>query len=180
LEADEVLIERVRCREVEALGVLYERHGHRAFAVAYKVLSNREAAEEVIQDAFVLMWRHVGTYNSAIGRVRPWLMSIVQYRAIELLRRTKNRPQNVPLDEAWMSASSSDVFSEAYLGVQRDVIAAGLAQLPDEQRVVIERRYYYGNTCAEIAQMMGVPTGTVKSRVRLGLRKLRRLLRNAA
>jgi RNA polymerase sigma-70 factor (ECF subfamily) len=115
IPSDEELIELVKSRDVEALCVLYERHSKRAFSVAYRVLTNPESAEEVTQDAFVLLWRHVDTYNASIGRVRPWLMSIVQYRAIEQLRRTRNRPQNVPLDEAWMMASSADVFNDAYL-----------------------------------------------------------------
>lgn len=175
-ESDEALVARITLCDFDALRLLHDRYAGQAFAVAYRVVSNREAAEEVTQDTFVSVWRHARTYNPAVGPVRPWLTSIAQNRAVDRLRRASARQRNVSLNEAWMAASRTDIFADAYANVQRDQVRASLAKLPDEQRLAIQGVYYQGNTFAEVADVMGVPTGTVKSRVRLGLVKLQRLL----
>ena len=172
---DEVLLSRIRERADGALDELYERYNRQAFALAYRMVSSREIAEEVTQDAFLSVWRQAITFDAGVGRVRPWLLSIVHHRAIDRLRRTKDR-QTAPLDEAWMKPSTADVFSDVYRGVQQDAIRAALAQLPGEQRQAVELAYFNGNTFVEIAAMVEVPIGTVKSRVRLALAKLKRLL----
>ena len=172
---DEVLLSRIRERADGALDELYERYSRQAFALAYRMVSSREVAEEVTQDAFLSVWRQAITFDAGVGRVRPWLLSIVHHRAIDRLRRTKDR-QTAPLDEAWMKPSTADVFSDVYRGVQQDAIRAALAQLPGEQRQAVELAYFNGNTFVEIAAMVEVPIGTVKSRVRLALAKLKRLL----
>lgn len=174
--ADTDLLERIRDRDAGALSELYERYSRQAFALAYRMVTSREVAEEVTQDAFLSVWRQAGTYNAGVGRVRPWLLSIVHHRAIDRLRRTRDRMTAASLDEAWMTASGADVFGEVYAGLQRDQIRTALAQLPSEQRLAIDLAYFNGNTFVEIAEMTGVPVGTVKSRVRLGLGKLKKLL----
>jgi len=176
-DSDEALVERIRAQDFDALRLLYERYGGQAFAVAYGVISSREAAEEIAQDTFLSVWRHAHTYDPSVGPVRPWLTSIVQNRAIDRLRRKSERRRHLPLDEAWIGTQgSADVFADAYASVQRDQIRTSLAQLPAEQRLAIQGVYYHGNTFAEVADKMGIPTGTVKSRVRLGLAKRRHLL----
>ena len=173
---DEVLLARIRSREDGALDELYERYSGQAFALAYRMVSSREVAEEVTQDAFLSVWRQATTYDAGVGRVRPWLFSIVHHRAIDRLRRTKERQTTAQLDEAWMKASSADVFRDVYQGVQHDQIRGALGQLPAEQRQAIDLAYFNGNTFVEISELTGVPIGTVKSRVRLGLGKLKHLL----
>lgn len=174
--SDEILLDRIRQRREGALDTLYERYSRQAFALAYRVVSSREVAEEVTQDAFLSVWKQATTYNVAVGRVRPWLLSIVHHRAIDRLRRTRDRQPAAQLDEAWMKPSTADVFSDVYRGVQQDAIRGALAQLPGEQRRAVELAYFNGNTFNEIAAMSDVPVGTVKSRVRLALAKLQRLL----
>ena len=174
--SDEALLSRMRARDVAALDELYERYHRQAFALAYRMVANREVAEEVTQDAFLSIWKQAATYDTGVGRVRPWLFSIVHHRAIDRLRRVRERQPWASLDEAWMKASSADVFRDVYQGVRREQIRAALAQLPDEQRQAIDLAYFGGRTFMEISEMTGVAAGTVKSRVRLGLHKLRGLL----
>ena len=173
---DEDLLERICERDVEALAELYDRYGGQAFALAYRILSDRGMAEEVTQDAFLSVWRQAATYRSSAGRVRPWLLAIVHHRAIDRTRRVRERHPQAALDEAWMVPAGGDVFADVYRGVQRRHILEALAALPAEQRAAINLAYFQGNTFAEIADMTGVPAGTVKSRVRLGIAKLRSLL----
>lgn len=177
--ADEDLLTRIRDRDLAALDELYERYSKQAFGLAYRMLSNRETAEEVVQDAFLSVWRQAETYRPGMGRVRPWLLSIVHHRSIDRIRRVRERMPSASLDEAWMKASPSDTFGDAYRTLQRDQIREALAQLPREQRAAIDLAYFNGSTFVEIAEMMDVPVGTVKSRVRLGLAKLKDLLGEA-
>lgn len=174
--SDESLLERIQARDVGALDELYERHSQRAFALAYRMVSSREVAEEVVQDAFMSVWRQAATYRPTAGIVRPWLLSIVRHRAIDRLRRTRDRQAMASLDEAWMKAAPDDVFRDVYRGIQREQVRDAVRQLPGEQRLAVEMAYFNGSTFAEIAEMTGVPVGTVKSRVRLALGKLKTLL----
>lgn len=174
--SDEELLERIRERDVDALEALYDRYSKAAFALAYRILGNREVAEEVTQDAFMSVWRQAATYKPGMGKVRPWLLSIAHHRAIDRTRRVADRNVGVSLDEAWMKPSGDDVFGEVYQGLQRQQIQRALGELPAQQRTAISLAYFNGNTFVEIAEMMDVPVGTVKSRVRLGLEKLKNLL----
>lgn len=174
--SDEALVERIRGRDAAALECLYDRHARQAFAVAWRMVGSREVAEEVTQDAFLSVWRQAATYNVGAGRVRPWLMSIVHHRAIDRLRRVRERRPTAQLDEAWMKAADCDVFGEVYRNVQREEIRAALARLPDEQRRAVELAYFSASSFVEIAEITGVPVGTVKSRVRLALAKLEALV----
>lgn len=177
--SDEDLLTRIRERDLSALDELYERHSKQAFGLAYRMLTNRETAEEVVQDAFLSVWRQAETYRPGMGRLRPWLLSIVHHRAIDRIRRVSERTPTASLDEAWMKPSGSDTFGDAYRTLQREQIRRALAQLPGEQRAAIDLAYFNGSTFVEIAELMDVPVGTVKSRVRLGLEKLKVLLGEA-
>jgi RNA polymerase sigma-70 factor (ECF subfamily) len=137
------------------------------------MLRDRETAEEVVQDAFLSVWRQAQTYNPGVGRVKPWLMSIVHHRAIDRIRRTQGKAAPVYLEEAWMMADPSDPASEALRNLDRDQIRGFVQALPPDQRHAIELSYFRGHTFVEVARITGVPVGTVKSRVRLGLGKLR-------
>lgn len=173
---DELLLARIRERDAAALEALYDRYGRAAFALGYRMLADREAAEEVVQDAFMSVWRQAATYDASVGRVRPWLLAVVHHRAIDRLRRARERRPAVSLNEAWMLASNADVFLDVYRGLQQHQVRRALAALPPPQRAAIELAYFDGYTFTEIADMTGVPVGTAKSRVRLGLARLRSLL----
>jgi RNA polymerase sigma-70 factor (ECF subfamily) len=173
---DATLLQRISGGESCALSDLYERYRSRALAIAYRVTSSHAMAEEIVQEAFLSIWRHARTYNPLLGAVRPWIFAIVQNAAIDSLRQSRDRARQMPLEEAWMSPSRSDVFLDAYANVQRAQIQECLLRLPSEQRTAIERVYYSGESFVEISRETGIPIGTVKSRVRLGVTKLRRML----
>ncbi len=173
---DEELLAGISSGDVEALGALYDRHSRRAFTLAYRMLANMETAEEVVQDAFLSIWRHAGTYDGRVGLARPWLLSIVHNRAIDRLRRPVNRQKTTQLDEAWMLAADVDVFADVYGALRGDEIRRAVSRLPEDQRAAIELAYFKGLTFVEIAKIVKSPVGTVKSRVRLGLARLRHSL----
>jgi RNA polymerase sigma-70 factor (ECF subfamily) len=173
---DATLVQRISDGDAAALSELYTRYRPRALAVAYRVTSNQAVAEEIAQESFLSIWRHAHTYNPLLGPVRPWIFAIVQNAAIDSLRQTKDASRHMPLEEAWMSPSRTDVFVDAYANVQRAQIWECLLRLPREQRAAIERVYYSGESFVEISRETGIPVGTVKSRVRLGMSKLRRML----
>ena len=174
-DTDEDLLIRIRERDLQALEHLYDRYKSFAYALAYKIVGGRETAEEVVQDAFMSVWKQAQTYESKVGRVRPWLLSIVHNRAIDSLRRVRGK-QTASLDEAWMVASDDDIFLDVYGGLQRDQIVRALDALPLEQRQAIEMAYFQGYSFTEMAEITNTPTGTWKSRVRLAVGKLRQIL----
>jgi RNA polymerase sigma-70 factor (ECF subfamily) len=175
--SDGALLARIRAREIDALDAFYERFKSQAFALAYRIVGGREAAEEVMQDAFLSVWRQAETYRPERGAARSWLLSIVHHRAIDHVRSAAAKRTAAPLDEAWMKPADTDVFEDAFRSVQRDEIMRALADLSGEQRETIELAYFQGCTFAEIAAVTRAPLGTVKSRARLALAKLRTLLR---
>jgi RNA polymerase sigma-70 factor (ECF subfamily) len=173
---DEELLGRIGDRDMEALGELYDQYSRAAFTLAYRMLTSAETAEEIVQDAFLSVWKNAGTYDGRVGLVRPWLLSIVHHRAIDRLRRASSRHRTAQLDDAWMLAADVDVFADVYRGLRRDEIRRALADLPADQGVAIDLAYFKGMTFNEIAEAVGAPVGTVKSRVRLGLARLRQTL----
>lgn len=175
LETDEDLLIRMRSRELDALESLYERYKSFSYALAYRIVGGRETAEEVVQDAFMSVWKQAQTYEPGVGRVRPWLLSIVRNRAIDSLRRVRGK-QTASLDEAWMVPSGDDIFRDVYGGLQREQILKALDALPIEQRQAIEMAYFQGLSFTQMAQDTNTPAGTWKSRVRLAVGKLRQLL----
>jgi RNA polymerase sigma-70 factor (ECF subfamily) len=175
-ETDEELLTRIRNRDVSALDLLYERHKSMAFALALKIVRSREIAEEVIQDAFLSVWRQGATYQAGRGRVRPWLLSIVHHRAIDHTRSAAGKRKAASLDEAWMMPAADDVFKDVSGNLEREQILQALALLPSEQRETIELAYFQGCSFVEIAEATRAPVGTIKSRARLALAKLRQVL----
>lgn len=171
-ETDEDLLIRVRGRDREALEALYDRYKSFAYALAYKIVGGRETAEEVVQDAFMSVWRQAATYEAKVGRVRPWLLSIVHHRAIDATRRAKGK-QSASLDEAWMVAADHDTFGDVYSTLRREQILRAMGTLPDEQRQALEMAYFQGYSFTEMAAMTDTSAGTWKSRVRLAVAKLR-------
>lgn len=172
---DDALMTALAQRDLNALAVLYDRYGRVAYALAYRILGEPEAAEDVVHDAFISAWRGAATFRTERGNVRGWLLSIAHHRAVDVLRRkTAFRP--APLEAAEHRASEDDTAAEGIRNVEHASVRAALEALPAAQRRTIELAYFGGYTHVELAELMGVPLGTVKGRMRIGLQKLRRAL----
>jgi len=171
---DDDLIQAVAHRDPTALMALYDRHRRAAFGLAYRVLDDAPTAEEVVQDAFLLVWRHAASFDPARGgSVRAWLLTIVHHRAIDTLRRRLGRRREASgLEAVEMALATPDAWGEVARGLERDEVRAAVASLPAEQRRAIELAYFEGLTHREVAERTGSPLGTVKGRLRLGLQKL--------
>jgi RNA polymerase sigma-70 factor (ECF subfamily) len=176
---DEELAEALGRRDPSALEELYDRYGRMAFALAVRIAGSPETAEEVVQEAFLSVWNGAATYQSGRGALRTWLLSIAHHRAIDSVRRRTARVQAAPLDERVQYVGGEDVWRDVSRSLTRDEVRAALAALPAEQRESIELAYFGGFTYPEIAQRLDLPLGTVKSRLRLGLQKLRGLMESS-
>ena len=171
------LVQAVARREPDALVTLYERHGRVAFALAYRVVDDAASAEEVVQDAFLRVWHHAASFDPARGGVRAWLLTIVHHRAIDARRgRGGRRDERFEPESVEAARTAPDLWGEVERGLERERVRVAVDALPDEQRQAIELAYYEGLTHGEIAARTGAPLGTVKGRLRLGLRKLHGLL----
>jgi RNA polymerase sigma-70 factor, ECF subfamily len=173
--ADEDLMQLVRKGEAEAFETVYERHATAAFSLAYRMTGTRGLAEDVVQEAFISLWRSGARYDRARGSVRTWVLGIVHNRAIDALRRSgvheRRRASDEGIEERFESGERTDV--QAARRDEARELRAALEALPAEQSKVIELAYFGGFSHSEIATMLGTPVGTVKGRMRLGLEKLR-------
>jgi RNA polymerase sigma-70 factor (ECF subfamily) len=174
--ADEDLLTLVDRGDADAFEVIYERHSRVAYSLAFRLLGDRQSAEDLVQDAFLAVWRSVATYTPARGSVRNWLLSILHNRGVDRLRTLSamsRRQEALELVEGRRPAEPDVAelgIGRALAGSVRDELGA----LPGEQGEVLKLAYYGGFTHQEIAEMLGLPVGTVKSRMRLGLERLRR------
>jgi RNA polymerase sigma-70 factor (ECF subfamily) len=170
--SDRALVDRVVRRDAEAFEELYHRHSGQAFMLARKLCPSRELAEDVVQEAFISMWRSAHRYSPALGSVGVWLGSIVHNRAIDAWRRAAVRPVEVPVLEdgpgQLLSAIGADTPAP-----ERAVVLSLVAELPPPQKEAIFLAYFGDMTHDEIAQRAGAPLGTIKGRIRMGLQKLR-------
>lgn len=173
--ADEELMRLVRAGDPQAFAVVYDRHCGSAFSLAYRMCGTRAAAEDVVQESFLSLWRSGGRYDASRGSVRTWLLGIVHNRSIDGLRRAtvhdRRRASDEGLEERFQAPDRTD--AEVARREEASEIASALAELPEEQGEVIRLAYYGGFTHIEIAEIVGTPLGTVKGRMRLGLEKLR-------
>jgi RNA polymerase sigma-70 factor, ECF subfamily len=175
---DAELLRRIGAGDEAALGELYDRYSGIAFALAYRLLQDRGQAEDIVQEAFLSVWRRAATFDTERGSARGWLMSIVHHAAIDRRRGRFRREQDeVDLELVAYRVADSDVWSEVSQQIDREEVRRALAELPNEQRQTLELAYLGGLTQAEIAERTGQPLGTIKSRARLGLRRLERILR---
>lgn len=177
------LVREVQAGNFLALEQLYERYSRQSYGLALKILTNPEAAEDIIQEAFLKFWKQPGSFDPQRGRFATWLLSVVHNLCIDQLRRKRATAVSLDQEEgleqvANIPDNSASVEEEVWLGMQRNLVQKALGNLPPEQRVVIELAYYKGLTQQEIAVQTGLPLGTVKSRVRQGLLKLRDLMSN--
>jgi RNA polymerase sigma-70 factor (ECF subfamily) len=165
---------RLASGDLGALDRLYEHYGAMSFSIAYRITGDRSAAEDVVQEAFLGAWRNAARYADGRGTVRTWLLSIVHHRAIDAVRR---RRATTELPDAETSLPEAltvpDTWAEVAVGIDRVAVQEALGRISDVQREAIELAYFNGLTQSEIAQRTGVPLGTVKGRLRLGLAGLR-------
>jgi RNA polymerase sigma-70 factor, ECF subfamily len=178
-QADDELIAAIARGDHAALLMLYDRYGRIAYGLAYRILGDPGAAEEAVQDAFLRVWRRAATFDPerARGAVRAWLLTIVHHCAIDLVRRRAGAPPVVAgLDEIAERQAVPDAWSDVSGRLEQERVRTAVATLPGDQRRAIELAYFDGLTHREIAERDGLPLGTVKGRLRLGLRRLYGLL----
>jgi RNA polymerase sigma-70 factor (ECF subfamily) len=180
--ADEELMHLVYRSDASALEVIYDRHADAAFSLAYRMCAQRALAEDVVQEAFLSLWRSRARYDRGRGSVRTWVLGIVHNRAIDALRRRTVRDRGLVtqdgIEERLVAPGSTDV--EFARREEAREIRDALGQLPEEQSRVIELAYFGGMTHTQIALMLDTPIGTVKGRMRLGLAKMRMALGDPA
>lgn len=178
---DQSLMQRVRQGDEQALSQLYDRYAATVMGIALKIVQQREQAEEITQEAFWRVWQRASTFDTARGNLAPWLFGIARNLSIDELRRRRARPQPVYEDPerpvlAELADDSVDVAMSAALAEQRTVVRTAMQELSADQREALELAYFSGMTQREIAEHLGNPLGTIKTRIRLGLLKLRDLL----
>ncbi len=177
--ADEELMELVARNSSEAFEVVLERHADAAFSLAYRICGRRTVAEDVAQEAFLSLWRSATRYDRTRGSVRTWALGIVHNRSVDALRRSsvhdRRRASDEGIEETLEAPERTD--TQVIERAASKEVREALAGLPDEQRRVIELAYFGGFTHVEIASMLDTPVGTIKGRMRLGLQKLRSVLK---
>ena len=173
--SDEAVVALVARSDEHALAELYDRFGRVAYGLALRVLRDESLAEDAVQDAFLAAWRTANTFMPERGRASTWLLTLVHRRAVDLVRREQRR-RTEPIDVAEERAGEGAADEAAWLRYERERVQAALRQLPDQQREALELAYYGGFSQSELAERLGQPIGTIKSRMFSGLRRLRDLL----
>jgi RNA polymerase sigma factor (sigma-70 family) len=172
--SDEELLEAIGAGDEKALGALYDRFGRVAYGVALRILRDQALAEDAVQEAFLAIWRSADTYRRERAKPSTWILTLVHRRAVDLVRR-EDRRRGQPLTEV-PEPEATAVPDEASLRERRAAVQSALRSLPGEQRQALELAYYGGYTQSELAAHLGVPLGTVKSRMFAGLSRLRELV----
>jgi RNA polymerase sigma-70 factor (ECF subfamily) len=179
---DERLAKQVADGDAVALEKLYDRYGQPVYSLALRITRDPETAEELTQEVFVRLWRYAATFDPARGRFSGWLLGIAHNLSLNEVRRWQSRPQKAdlpgddeeraydPVDE------SADSAEAAWLNIRREAIIGAIKQLPEAQQRAIELAFFGGYTHLEIANMSGDPLGTIKSRIRIGMQRLKQLL----
>lgn len=176
---DVTLLNMIAESSSEAIGALYDRYGRLVFTVAIHVVGDAETAEEITQDVFVRVWEGAKSYRAEMAKVSSWLISITRHRSIDELRRRGVRPEKNQMD--WPEEEMNDLLlsenpeDSAEMVLQKRYVRQAIASLPIEQQKVLSLAYFKGYSHQEIAELMGEPLGTVKSRIRLAMLKLRDL-----
>lgn len=172
--SDEALVALVARGDEGALGALYDRVGRVAYGLACRVLRDERLAEDAVQEAFLAIWRGAHGFRADRGAASAWILTVVHRRAVDLVRREERRHADPLPEQRTDEVRPTD--EEAWLRLERERVQEALATLPDAQREAIELAYYGGFTQSELAERLGVPLGTIKSRMFAGLSRLRELL----
>jgi RNA polymerase sigma-70 factor, ECF subfamily len=172
--SDEALVALVVRSDEVALAELYDRYGRVAYGVALRILRDEALAEDAVQEAFLAVWRSAGRFLPERAKASTWLLTLVHRRAVDLVRREERRRAEV-LEEVHQFADAS-TEETAWLRFERERVQEALKKLPDQQREALELAYYGGFTQSELAERLGQPLGTIKSRMFAGLSRLRDLL----
>jgi RNA polymerase sigma-70 factor (ECF subfamily) len=175
LDSDQELAAQLQRGDAQAVAALFDRYGRLAYGLAYRMLNDAGAAEDVVQEAFLLIWRNAPSFDATRGSLRTWLLAVVRHKTVDRLRRNRSRPQS-SLDAIDQPMIGPDVWEMVSTNLTRDQVQQAFASLPDAQRQTIELAYLGGFTQNEIAERMNVPLGTVKGRMRIGLEKMRSFL----
>ncbi len=178
--SDEELLAFILRKEREALSALYDRFVRQVFSLSLRMVENQGQAEEIVQDVFMTVWTRGGSYKNDRGSFSSWLMSIAHNRCIDELRRRRRRAKlpTVPIDDLTHEpkGNSEEVTAAVLASLDREAIIEAMTKLPTAQRQVITMAYFQGLTQSEIATVLSTPLGTIKTRMRLGLQKMRDLL----
>lgn len=175
--SDEALMAGLAAGDAGALSTLYDRFGRLAYGLAYHMLADGAAAEDVVQEAFVSVWRNATSFDPKRGTARAWLLTTVRNRCVDVLRGPRRHSKlDAPTEAALAMESPDDVWESVLRNLQAQDVRQALDRLPEEQRTTIQLAFFGGLTHAQIAAHMRVPLGTVKGRMRLAVEKLREYL----
>jgi RNA polymerase sigma factor (sigma-70 family) len=179
--SDEALVALVARGEESALAELYDRVGRVAYGLAYRVLRDESLAEDAVQEGFLALWRTAAAFRAERAKASTWILTLVHRRAVDLVRREERRRTEPIGDETARQVGETESTEEAaWLRFERERVQGALGQLPDVQREALELAYYGGFSQSELAERLGVPLGTIKSRMFAGLARLRELLDDTA
>ncbi len=176
--SDEAVVALTARSDEVALAELYDRYGRAAYGLAVRVLRDEALAEDAVQDAFLSVWRGASRFIPERAKASTWIMTLVHRRAVDLVRREERRRTD-PLPETEPDSGGPSAADSTWLHLERERVQAALRQLPDQQREALELAYYGGFTQSELAERLGEPLGTIKSRMFAGLARLRELLDNS-
>jgi len=178
-DTDRALVARIEGRDADALAALYDRHAARLMGLAHRILGDTGEAEEVLQEVFLYVWRSASSFDASRGTVLAWLLVVTRSRAIDRVRsrRPMSRAVRQDLDEISNTPAAQDVEADSATRQWESLCRSAIADLPADQRRVLELAYFGGLTHQEIAEETSTPLGTVKTRARLGLMKLRERIR---
>jgi RNA polymerase sigma-70 factor, ECF subfamily len=174
--SDEALVALVARGDEDALAELYDRVGRIAYGLALRVLRDERHAEDAVQEAFLQVWRSAATFRAERAKASTWILTLVHRRAVDLVRREERRQADPLSDDSAAGIAPEETDEAAWLRFERERVQVALKQLPDVQREALELAYYGGFSQSELAERLGVPLGTIKSRMFAGLARLRELL----
>ncbi len=172
--SDEALVLLAARSEQSALAELYDRYGRIAYGLARRIVRDEALAEDVVQEAFLVLWRTAARFVPERGKASTWILTLVHRRAVDVVRREQRRRTDPLGEESDRGSAGAD--EDAWLRFERERVQEALAKLPDQQREALELAYYGGFTQSELAERLGQPLGTIKSRMFAGLARMRELL----
>ena len=174
--SDVALLQAIARGDEASLARLYDQYRVILFGLLVRILNSREEAEDVLQEVFLQVWRRAGDFDEERGRPFTWLVTLARSRAIDRLRVLASRQRLADSAAQEVTGEASDAVADTLHAEQREIVARALATLPEEQRRTLKLAYFEGLTQSEIATQLGTPLGTVKTRMRTGMMKLRELL----